>query len=394
MKYKIEPEIARNHPADNAALKAENVARRSEEALHTGEQRMCSLLESLPLGVYECDTNGVITLANETFARMMGRGKDEVLGRKMADFMEPGPQREALSAHLKQLIREQPAPKPFFCREITKEGRSFDAQVDWTYKRDESGRLTGFVCVLSDISERRELERMKDDIFATVSHEMRTPLTAMLGFTEFLLENDVDEAQSREFLGTIYKETERLHELINNFLDLQRLKTRQGVYHFEILAVAPLLYESALLFASASKTHRIAVNVPSDLPPVKGDEVRLHQVFNNLLCNAIKFSPKGGTISLGAQQNKDAVVVWVQDEGIGIPPEMLEKIFDRFYRVDSTDSRRTGGTGLGLALVKEIVTAHGGGVWVESEVGKGSTFHVSLPVGQEEHGLQRNTKEC
>ncbi len=300
----------------------------------------------------------------------------------MPDFMEPGPQRDALPAFLQRLTREQPEPAPYICRAITKDGRSFDAQIDWTYKRDETGRVVGLVCIQSDISKRREMEQMKDEMISTLSHEMRTPLTAMLGFTEYLLENTVDEEQSKEFLGTIYRETERLHELINNFLDLQRMKAKQTVYHFESLQMGPLLYESTSLFASASKTHRLKVDFPPDLPPVSGDEVRLHQVLNNLLSNAFKFSPKGGAVTVGARREGETVVVWVKDEGIGIPRTMLEKIFDRFYRVDSSESRRTGGTGLGLALVREIITAHGGRVWVESGMNEGSTFFFTVPVSQ------------
>ncbi len=378
--------------AINAELQAE-IARRqqAEEALRQSEQRLRLLVETLPLGVYECDTDGVITLANEAYCRMTGYDSDTVLGMAIWDFLEPGPQRDALSAHLQRLIQEQPEPKPYICREFTADGRSFDAQIDWTYKRDETGQVIGLVCILSNISRHREMEQVKDEMISSLSHEMRTPLTAMLGFTEFLLENTVDEAKSREFLGTIYRETERLHELINNFLDLQRMKSRQTVYHFEPLEIRPLLYESAALFASASKTHRITVDIPSDLPPVTGDEARLHQVLNNLLCNAIKFSPKGGEITLGARRDDNVVIVWVKDEGIGISPAMLEKIFDRFYRVDSSESRRTGGTGLGLALVREIVTAHGGRVWVESKVGNGSTFFFSVPVAQESAVLRHGS---
>ena len=187
--------------------------------------------------------------------------------------------------------------------------------------------------------ERKQMERMKDEMISAVSHEMRTPLTAMMGYTEFLLENPVDETQLKEYLGTIHKETERLKELITNFLDLQRMKAKQVIYCFKPLAVRPLLDDAAALFANASRIHRITVDASPDLPPVVGNEVGLHQVLNNLLSNAVKYSPKGGEIVLGARREGDAVIMWVRDEGIGMPPEVLEKIFEKLYQVEGGDRR-------------------------------------------------------
>jgi signal transduction histidine kinase len=239
------------------------------------------------------------------------------------------------------------------------------------------------------LSEREEMERMKDEMISAVSHEMRTPLTAMLGFTEFLLENRVDEAQLKEFLGTIHHETVRLNELIGNFLDLQRITAGQAVYNFKSLAVQPLLESAVLLFSGASQNHPITVRPAPGIPPLLGDEMRLHQALHNLLSNAVKYSPKGGEIILGAQREGDAVTLWVKDEGKGIPAELLDRIFDKFYQVDGSDRRATGGTGLGLPLVREIVKAHGGRIRVESKVGEGSTFSVSLPLAKETPEAER-----
>ena len=215
---------------------------------------------------------------------------------------------------------------------------------------------------------------MKDEVLSAVSHEMRTPLTAMLGFTEFLLENEVDSVHQKAYLKIVLQEMERLNDLIGNFLDLQRMKARQAGYNLQLLAVQPLMEEAVTLFAGVSNKHVISLQVPQDLPLILGDETRLHQVFNNLLSNAIKYSPDGGTIILSGKREGSEIILWVKDHGIGIPPEAADRIFERFYRVDSTDRRATGGTGLGLALVLEIILAHGGRVWVESALGKGSTF--------------------
>ena len=211
---------------------------------------------------------------------------------------------------------------------------------------------------------------------------MRTPLTAMLGFLQFIVENPVEEAQIREYLGIMHKEAERLNELISNFLDMQRLKARQDIYHFQALAVRPLLEEAVALYSIASISRRISVHLPSDLPPVFGDEPLLHQGLVNLVSNAIKYSSSGSAIDLGARREGNSITLWVKERGIGIPPESLDRIFEMFYRVNNSSSRQTSGTGLGLALVKDIALAHGGRVWVESTLGKGSSFYLSLPVAK------------
>lgn len=247
---------------------------------------------------------------------------------------------------------------------------------------NEKGDLWGGVMTLRDITEEKKMEQVKEDLLSTVSHEMRTPLTAMLGFVEFMLENEVDPEQQRDFLQTVYRETVRLGELINNFLDLQRLQYDLETYHPAPFQVKLLLQEAAHLFAVASKKHRIILDCPDDLPEIAGDFTRLQRVMKNLLSNAIKYSPDGGTVTLGARREESNITIWVKDEGMGIPADSLEKVFNRFYRVNHRGPIPPGGIGLGLALVREVVRAHKGEVWVESTVGRGSTFYFTLPVGE------------
>lgn len=249
-----------------------------------------------------------------------------------------------------------------------------DRAIEWT-----DGRLVRLQIAI-DITDIKEMERLKDEMISAVSHEMRTPLTAMLGFTEFLLENELDCEKTKEILQTIHKETERLNELIGNFLDMQRLKGQAGTGRYEMVEVEGLLRHGVQLFTINRGMHRVSVECPPDLPPVKGDSEKLHQVMINLLSNACKYSPPGSAVVVGASQVDDLVVITVADEGIGIPAEVREKVFERFFRVDNTDRRMVGGTGLGLALVKEIVEAHGGRIWVEPRAPKGSVFSFSLPV--------------
>jgi len=174
--------------------------------------------------------------------------------------------------------------------------------------------------------------------------------------------------------------------MITNFLDMQRLKAKLHEYDFKPLDVRLLIEEAAGIFASPSAKHSIIVNAPSSLPPISGDKELLHQVLSNLLSNAIKYSPEDSKVILDARLEDNNVTLCVKDEGIGIPSESLDKIFDMFYRVEGTNNRRITGTGLGLALVKEIVHAHNGQAWVESILGQGSTFYISLPVvGNDRH---------
>lgn len=245
--------------------------------------------------------------------------------------------------------------------------------IEWT-----DGRMVRLQIAV-DITDIKEMERIKDEMISAVSHEMRTPLTAMLGFTEFLLENEIEQDKLRGILQTIHKETERLNDLIGNFLDMQRLKG-QGASYTEMVSVPQLLQQGVKLFTINKGMHRVTVDCPPELPPVKGDGEKLHQVMINLLSNACKYSPPGSAVVVGASLSEDRIIITVKDEGIGIPFEMRDKVFEKFYRIDNSDRRMVGGTGLGLALVKDIVDAHGGKIWIESRTPKGSAFYVSLPV--------------
>ena len=277
------------------------------------------------------------------------------------------------------LLVKDGVPQPAVTSEHqnSKNGRWYqwtDRAIEWT-----DGRVVRLQIAV-DITEIKEMERIKDEMISGVSHEMRTPLTAMLGFTEFLLANEVEPDNQREILETIHKETERLNDLIGNFLDMQRLKDDTLVISAETLSVANIVNQGARLFAINKDMHRIAVECPPGLPAIKGDSEKLHQVMINLLSNACKYSPAGSLVTIGAKAADGEVIVSVQDEGIGIPQEMREKVFERFFRIDNSDRRMVGGTGLGLALVKDIVTAHGGRIWIEANPPSGSRVLFSLPT--------------
>ena len=240
--------------------------------------------------------------------------------------------------------------------------------------------MSGIILNSRDITERKEVEQLKEDLVSTVSHELRTPLASLRGFAELMRTREFPLAQRRQYLTIMEKETIRLATLINDFLDLQRIESGHQTYRMERLDVVPLLKEVLALFSFDKTTHAFQLDVPGVPLLVHADEDRVQQVLTNLLSNAVKFSPNGGTIRVEAEQREGCVVVKIHDEGIGLAPEMLPQLFRKFFRAGNAATRKIGGTGLGLALVKQIIEAHGGQVWVESTQGAGSTFSFSLPI--------------
>lgn len=240
--------------------------------------------------------------------------------------------------------------------------------------------VAGVVLNIRDTTERQDAARLKDDLLSVVSHELRTPLTSLRGFTELLLTRELPVDKQRHFLTILHSETVRLSALINDFLDLQRMQAGGQVYQFARTDLALVLRDMVDVFTPESGAHGLRLEVADTLPTVHADADRLRQVLANLLSNAIKFSPHGGEVTVGALAQGVEVLVWVADHGLGIPPEAVPRLFSKFYRVEHHETRQIGGTGLGLALVKEIVEAHHGSVWVESTLGQGSTFFFTVPV--------------
>lgn len=336
------------------------------------------LIDTIPTPIFYKDTAGKYLGCNASFEALIGKSKSDIIGRTIHDIA----MREMADIlhNADFALNQEPRQHQSEAHLVDNDGRYRDFILNVATFSDHAGKVAGLIEVMTDITGHKEMERMKDDMISAVNHEMRTPLTILLGYLQYLSENRVDEAQSGELFATMLKEAERLKGLIGNFLDLQHLRANRGAYSYRPLAMKTLLEDVAALFADADSAHRITIDAPAELPQVIGNGERLHEVISNLLSNAIKYSPAGGTVVLGAKPEGDGVTVWVRDEGIGIPRESLDKIFDTFYRVDNTARRMFRGTGLGLALVREIVTAHGGRVWAESTVGKGSTFYVTLPA--------------
>jgi signal transduction histidine kinase len=238
----------------------------------------------------------------------------------------------------------------------------------------------GTIFVHRNITKEFEVDKIKSEFVSTVSHELRTPLASIIGFTELILNRDLKPDRQKKYLTTIYNEAGRLTGLINDFLDVQRMEAGKQTYQNEELELLSIIKKVIDLQKVQTDKHEILLDFTGGSDKIIGDEEKLEQALTNLVHNAIKYSPEGGEIRIAVYEKAGMVNIEVRDEGLGIPPESIDKVFEKFYRVDNSDRRSIGGTGLGLAIVKEIVHVQNGEIRVESEFGKGSTFIISLPV--------------
>lgn len=366
----------------NAELE-QRVEQRTRE-LQRNEERFRITVASLAEGVIVTDTEGRVQLMNPEAERLLGWPQQEMVGTNLHDRVHvhttegtPIPIADCPQHHAIASGRVYQSDHEALRR---RDGEIFPAAVIAAPLKAEE-RVVGTVVAFQDISLRKEVERMKDELISTVSHELRTPLTSLRGFVELMLMRDYSRERQQEFLQIVHRETLRLNKLVDEFLDIQRMESGRQEYLMKPLALAPLLEDLVARYRQTDTRHTYHLELPPDLPEITGDIERLQQVMENLLSNAVKFSPDGGPIVVSAQRHTDAVEVRVQDYGIGIPAEALGHVFEKFYRVEQpTDRPRAPGTGLGLPLVQEIVAAHGGAVGVESSYGQGSSFWFTLPL--------------
>lgn len=244
-------------------------------------------------------------------------------------------------------------------------------------------KFEGAILVFHDITELRRLEQIRQDFVANVSHELRTPISSIKGYAETLLEGALeDKDNAKEFISIIYQDSNRLANLINDLLDLSKIESGKMKMNFVPLDSISVIRRAITVIENQAKAKSISIklNLSPELPKIKVDETRFSQVMINLLDNAIKYTPENGLVTVVANVVNNTLQVDIEDTGIGISEKDLPRIFERFYRVDKARSRELGGTGLGLSIVKHIIQAHGGQVWVKSELGLGSIFSFTIPL--------------
>jgi len=330
--------------------------------LHQEQDRLSAVLSGMAEGVAATSADGRLMLANPQARMLLGLADDA----------------QTLPQPLHNAMRVATGPSAV---ELEAGGRIVQAHIS----RLPGKGPWGSVAVLRDVSEARRLEEMRRHFVSDISHELRTPLTSMAGFISALGDGTItEEEERRRYVGIVLKETERLNRLINDLLDLSRIEAGSLEIPREPMGLLPLLRSAAesLSAEAAGREVNVALALPEALPPVLGNRDRLYQVIVNLLANAIRFNRPGGKVTLGAGDCGEVVKVEVADTGVGIPAEELERIWDRFHRVEKSRSRSGGGTGLGLAIAKHIVEALGGEIGVASEAGKGSVFHFTVPVAR------------
>ena len=364
--------------ASNTVIQTMNLA--LQTALTTAqenEKRFRRLSDAAPVGIFQIDKADHCVYINTGLRRLL----------KITDPRETDDWRRFLAPDDQAFVCAQWAVacaqgNDFVheCRVITTEGKICWVLVHARPLHVNANTRDGYIGTMTDITTHKEAEQLKDELVSTVSHELRTPLASLRGFSELILERTFSPEKQYEFIAIIHQEAIRLTNLINDFLDLQRIHSARQRYEFAKIALEPILREQVQLFSTEKSLHTFRMSFGPALPSVRADADRLRQVLGNLLSNAIKFSPHGGVISLKTLQEGEEVKVKIIDQGVGIPREALPKLFSKFFRAENADTRKIGGTGLGLALVKEIIEAHGGYVGVESVLGRGSTFSFTLPV--------------
>lgn len=352
------------------------------------EGRLNSILENMLLGLMMIDSNGRIVLVNPTTETMLGFTSQELVGKKYDAKSRYLPFIEQIEQCKQQMKLVRDELNLHYPNERL-------VEISVTPIGYGNEQWSGFLIVLHDITDLRRLERMRSEFVANVSHELKTPIASVKGFTETLLAGALnDQETARSFLQIIYNESERLNRLVGDILELSKIESKRSPLRLSPVHLTSLVENTIQMVDKAAKQKKISLEffTEEDLY-LEADEDRLQQILINLISNGISYTPEGGRITIRTEaytddkeieqtDEHDWIRITVSDTGIGIPKEDLPRIFERFYRVDKARSRSSGGTGLGLSIVKHLVELHHGTIRVESEVGMGTRFIIVMPVIQ------------
>jgi two-component system phosphate regulon sensor histidine kinase PhoR len=358
---------------ESAARDLAAIRQQHQQSALEQQTQQDAIFNSMQEGLLLLDKTGRIQMANRAFGELFD-GADDVRGKLLL---------EAVRWHeAAELVGQLGPEQSWITRELKFPSPSeLWLQVSAAVILNQEGRQQGTLLVFHDLTRLKQLERTREEFIANVSHELRTPLSHIKGYTETLLGGAKDDPEvAVRFLRTIARNAERLQFLMEDLLAISELESGRVTLNLQPLSLQSVVGKVLDDFKSQASAKSVTLANQTPGLKVNADAVRLEQVLSNLVDNAIKYGRSGGRVTVGARSGDGRVEIFVQDDGPGIPAEALERVFERFFRVDKGRSREQGGTGLGLAIVKHIVQSHGGMVWVESETGKGATFFFALPT--------------
>lgn len=354
-------------------------------SLSDERNRSAAILRSIAEAIAVIDADDQITFYNEAFASLWNLDSHGQEKRPaLSVIRHPDVLRLIRSALTGQEARGELSLGSAQPRHFSVTAATILASSEGSAGSENESKPAGAVVVLHEITETRRLEQVRKDFVANVSHELRTPLTAIQGFAETLLNGGLEDRENnRRFIEIIRNHASRLARLTEDLLELSKIEAGKLPLDVRSVDVDELMAPVIDLAQNLALKKGVSLNFsnpPIDFPTLRGDIGLLREVLRNLLDNAIQYTPANGRVEVGAERNGSSAVFTVADTGIGIPQAEHNRIFERFYRVDAARSREAGGTGLGLAIAKHIVEAHGGQIWVDSEIGSGSKFHFSIPL--------------
>ena len=356
------------------------VIRLTQENLEQESKRLNSILSYMTDGVLATNRRGKITMINDMAKKQLGVQKEEVLNKSILELLKIEDEYE-----LRDLITQVPE---LIIDSQDANGEYLSLRVRFALVRRESGFISGLVAVLHDTTEQEKEERERRLFVSNVSHELRTPLTSVKSYLEALDEGALSEPVAPDFIKVSLDETNRMMRMVTDLLHLSRIDNATSHLDVELINFTAFITFILNRFdqirgQNEEKKYELVRDYPITSVWIEIDTDKMTQVIDNILNNAIKYSPDGGKITVTMKTTDDQMILSISDQGLGIPKQDLPRIFDRFYRVDRARSRAQGGTGLGLAIAKEIIKQHKGFIWAKSEYGKGSTFTIVLPYDKD-----------
>ena len=356
------------------------VIRLTQENLEQETKRLNSILSYMTDGVLATNRRGQITMINDMAKKQLGIVKEEALNKSILELLKIEEEYE-----LRDLITQIPE---LMIDSQNANGEYLSLRVRFALIRRESGFISGLVAVLHDTTEQEKEERERRLFVSNVSHELRTPLTSVKSYLEALDEGALYDPVAPDFIKVSLDETNRMMRMVTDLLHLSRIDNATTQLDVELINFTAFITFILNRFdkmrsQDEEKKYELVRDYPITSVWIEIDTDKMTQVIDNILNNAIKYSPDGGKITVSMKTTEDQMILSIKDQGLGIPKQDLPKIFDRFYRVDRARSRAQGGTGLGLAIAKEIIKQHNGFIWAKSEYGKGSTFTIVLPYDKD-----------